>query len=323
MDVLAAFRLNIDGIDDMQYANKIDSFTIKQGVKKLYTGDRSVPADRADEDRVPDHHGHDRARLRRQAVQVVRDLRRQGRSGSEGAEVRLDRVPLDRSRQDALPRSTCSRSASTDLSIVQIDRERRRASSARSSSSTSGAWTSTAPASRPRVAQLRRRGDHEVVEHVRVDRVRERAEPEDRAERGAGDAAERERVRGERLAMHARRGARPANSSDDTTIANATASRGARCGSRQRDAGRRSGRAGTPAPRGRRRRAPRSTDDGRARGRAGGRRRARSTRAERERVDRGLEHHRHRDLEPQRAPAIARGGSRAGSRPRTPRGRSR
>lgn len=34
----SGFRLNIDGIDDMKYTNKIDSFTIKQGVKKLHTG---------------------------------------------------------------------------------------------------------------------------------------------------------------------------------------------------------------------------------------------------------------------------------------------
>jgi len=34
----AAFRLNIDGIDDAIYANKIESFTIKQTVKKLFTG---------------------------------------------------------------------------------------------------------------------------------------------------------------------------------------------------------------------------------------------------------------------------------------------
>ena len=33
-----AFRLNIDGIDDAQYVNKIESFTIKQNVKKLFTG---------------------------------------------------------------------------------------------------------------------------------------------------------------------------------------------------------------------------------------------------------------------------------------------
>lgn len=34
----SGFRLNIDGIDEMKYTNKIESFTIKQGVKKLYTG---------------------------------------------------------------------------------------------------------------------------------------------------------------------------------------------------------------------------------------------------------------------------------------------
>jgi hypothetical protein len=34
----SAFRLNIDGIDDASYTNKIDSFTIKQNVKKLHTG---------------------------------------------------------------------------------------------------------------------------------------------------------------------------------------------------------------------------------------------------------------------------------------------
>jgi hypothetical protein len=35
-----AFRLVIDGIDDAVYTNKIDSFTIKQSVKKFFTGMR-------------------------------------------------------------------------------------------------------------------------------------------------------------------------------------------------------------------------------------------------------------------------------------------
>ena len=39
----AAFRFNIDGIDDMKYTNKLDSFTIKQGVKKLYIGSDRFP----------------------------------------------------------------------------------------------------------------------------------------------------------------------------------------------------------------------------------------------------------------------------------------
>lgn len=36
-----SFRFSIDGLDDMQYTNKIDSFTVKQGVKKTY-----IPPDR-------------------------------------------------------------------------------------------------------------------------------------------------------------------------------------------------------------------------------------------------------------------------------------
>jgi hypothetical protein len=39
----SAFRFNIDGIDDMKYVNKLDSFTIKQGVKKVYIGDGRFP----------------------------------------------------------------------------------------------------------------------------------------------------------------------------------------------------------------------------------------------------------------------------------------
>ena len=39
----SSFRLNIDGIDDAKYANKIESFTIKQGVKKFYTGQGRHP----------------------------------------------------------------------------------------------------------------------------------------------------------------------------------------------------------------------------------------------------------------------------------------
>ncbi|HEU4731948.1 MAG TPA: hypothetical protein VFT22_28830, partial [Kofleriaceae bacterium] len=39
----AAFRFNIDGIDDMRFTNKLESFTIKQGIKKLYTGATRFP----------------------------------------------------------------------------------------------------------------------------------------------------------------------------------------------------------------------------------------------------------------------------------------
>jgi hypothetical protein len=35
---LSSFRLVIDGIPEMAYVNHIDSFTVKQGVKKMYTG---------------------------------------------------------------------------------------------------------------------------------------------------------------------------------------------------------------------------------------------------------------------------------------------
>lgn len=34
----SAFRLTLDGIDDAVYTNKLESFTIKQSVKKLFTG---------------------------------------------------------------------------------------------------------------------------------------------------------------------------------------------------------------------------------------------------------------------------------------------
>jgi len=39
----SGFRLNIDGLDEAKYTNKIESFTIKQGVKKLYTGADRFP----------------------------------------------------------------------------------------------------------------------------------------------------------------------------------------------------------------------------------------------------------------------------------------
>ena len=38
-----SFRLTIDGLDDMQYTNKIESFTIKQNVKKWWTGADRFP----------------------------------------------------------------------------------------------------------------------------------------------------------------------------------------------------------------------------------------------------------------------------------------
>ncbi len=41
--VASSFRLNIDGIDEARYANKIEAFTIKQGIKKLYTGVERFP----------------------------------------------------------------------------------------------------------------------------------------------------------------------------------------------------------------------------------------------------------------------------------------
>ena len=39
----SGFRLNIDNVDSTQYVNKIDSFTIKQGVKAFYTGTDRFP----------------------------------------------------------------------------------------------------------------------------------------------------------------------------------------------------------------------------------------------------------------------------------------
>ncbi len=39
----SAFRLNIDGLDSVKYTNKLESFTIKQGIKKLYTGQDRLP----------------------------------------------------------------------------------------------------------------------------------------------------------------------------------------------------------------------------------------------------------------------------------------
>lgn len=43
MWLCSGFRLNIDGIDDAKYVNKIDSFTVKQGVKKMYVGSERFP----------------------------------------------------------------------------------------------------------------------------------------------------------------------------------------------------------------------------------------------------------------------------------------
>ena len=39
----SSFRVNIDGIDEAKYINKVESFTIKQGVKKMYTGSERFP----------------------------------------------------------------------------------------------------------------------------------------------------------------------------------------------------------------------------------------------------------------------------------------
>ena len=39
----SGFRLNIDGLDGVEYTNKIESFTIKQGIKKFYVGKDRFP----------------------------------------------------------------------------------------------------------------------------------------------------------------------------------------------------------------------------------------------------------------------------------------
>ena len=39
----SAFRLYLDGLDELQYTNKIEGFSIKQGVKKLQTGEQRFP----------------------------------------------------------------------------------------------------------------------------------------------------------------------------------------------------------------------------------------------------------------------------------------
>lgn len=39
----SAFRLYLDGLDELKYTNKIEGFTIKQGVKKLHTGEERFP----------------------------------------------------------------------------------------------------------------------------------------------------------------------------------------------------------------------------------------------------------------------------------------
>jgi T4-like virus tail tube protein gp19 len=39
----SGFRLKIDGLDGIEYTNKIESFTIKQGVRKFYTGEDRFP----------------------------------------------------------------------------------------------------------------------------------------------------------------------------------------------------------------------------------------------------------------------------------------
>ncbi len=43
MWLCSGFRLRIDGLDEMGFVNKIESFTIKQGVKQFYTGADRFP----------------------------------------------------------------------------------------------------------------------------------------------------------------------------------------------------------------------------------------------------------------------------------------
>jgi hypothetical protein len=39
----SSFRFDIDGISNMQFVNKLESFTVKQGIKKFYTGQDRFP----------------------------------------------------------------------------------------------------------------------------------------------------------------------------------------------------------------------------------------------------------------------------------------
>lgn len=39
----SAFRFSVDGVDGLEYANKIEAFTIKQGIKKMHTGPGRFP----------------------------------------------------------------------------------------------------------------------------------------------------------------------------------------------------------------------------------------------------------------------------------------
>jgi hypothetical protein len=43
MWMASGFQLNIDGIDEVRFTNKIEAFAIKQGIKKLYTGQDRFP----------------------------------------------------------------------------------------------------------------------------------------------------------------------------------------------------------------------------------------------------------------------------------------
>ena len=85
MWLCSGFRLNIDGIDEMKYTNKIESFTIKQGCKGLRCGpDRfAEPVETVDGEhdvgrfgrgrRAPGPHGHAQigGRQRRRVVDPV------------------------------------------------------------------------------------------------------------------------------------------------------------------------------------------------------------------------------------------------------------
>jgi hypothetical protein len=43
MWLASAFRFSIDGMDEMQFTNKVESFTVKQGIKKMWTGNDRFP----------------------------------------------------------------------------------------------------------------------------------------------------------------------------------------------------------------------------------------------------------------------------------------
>ncbi len=169
----AAFRLNIDTIDDMRYTNKIESFTIKQGIKKSYTGADRFSAVRADRVTFPNLTGTISLEYADKLLQWHHDYIVQGKKDRASQKTgSIEFLTPDRKNtifqinlfEVGLSFCGLEQSSANQETIKRVKFELY-----------VHAWSSMAPARSASSSALRRGGDQQVVEHVGIDHVGERS----------------------------------------------------------------------------------------------------------------------------------------------------